>query len=92
MSDNPFEESFRFILPGYNVRPLEMSGAIGLEQLKKLPDMVLERRRNAEKFRDLMEKYPFLRIQREIGQSSWFGFAFTVRSDMGYDRGRSLLQ
>lgn len=88
MSDNPFEESFRFILPGYNVRPLEMSGAIGLEQLKKLPDMVLERRRNAEKFRDLMEKYPFLRIQREIGQSSWFGFAFTVKSDMGYDRGQ----
>ena len=33
-SDDPFEESFKFILPGYNVRPLEMSGAIGIEQLK----------------------------------------------------------
>ena len=32
-----FEESFRFIIPGYNLRPLEMSGAIGQEQLKKLP-------------------------------------------------------
>ncbi|MDB2658763.1 aminotransferase class V-fold PLP-dependent enzyme, partial [Flavobacteriaceae bacterium] len=31
-SDNWFEESFRFVLPGYNVRPLEMSGAIGIEQ------------------------------------------------------------
>ena len=28
-SDNPFEESFRFILPGYNLRPLDMSGALG---------------------------------------------------------------
>ena len=36
-SDDWFEESFRFVLPGYNVRPLEMSGAIGIEQLKKLP-------------------------------------------------------
>ena len=33
-SDNPFEESFKFVLPGYNLRPLEMSGAIGIEQLK----------------------------------------------------------
>jgi hypothetical protein len=34
--DDPFEESFRFVLPGYNVRPLEMSGALGIEQVKKL--------------------------------------------------------
>ena len=27
-SKNSFEESFKFILPGFNVRPLEMSGAI----------------------------------------------------------------
>ena len=30
-SDNAFEESFRFVLPGYNLRPLEMSGAVGQE-------------------------------------------------------------
>ena len=30
-SDDSFKESFRFVLPGYNVRPLEMSGAIGIE-------------------------------------------------------------
>ena len=29
-----FTESFRFILPGYNLRPLEFSGAIGLSKLK----------------------------------------------------------
>ena len=34
-SDDAFEESFKFVLPGYNVRPIEMSGAIGIEQLKK---------------------------------------------------------
>ena len=36
-SDDPFEESFRFVLPGYNVRPLEMEGALGVEQLKRAP-------------------------------------------------------
>ena len=46
-SDVAFEESFRFVLPGYNVRPLELSGAIGLEQLKKLPNLVQARRVNA---------------------------------------------
>ena len=37
--DDPFFEAYRFIMPGYNVRPLEMCGAIGLEQLKKLDGM-----------------------------------------------------
>ena len=31
-----FKESFKFILPGYNLRPLEMSAAIGIKQLDKL--------------------------------------------------------
>ncbi len=30
-SKDAFEESFKFVLPGYNLRPLEMSGAIGQE-------------------------------------------------------------
>ena len=36
-----FYEAYRFILPGYNVRPQEMNGAVGIEQLKKLPSMTL---------------------------------------------------
>jgi CDP-6-deoxy-D-xylo-4-hexulose-3-dehydrase len=44
---DPFEDSFKFVLPGYCVRPLEMSGAIGQEQLKKWPSMMTKRRQNA---------------------------------------------
>lgn len=44
-SDDWFSESFRFVLPGYNVRPVEMSGAIGIEQLKKLPMFLKHRRK-----------------------------------------------
>jgi len=77
-SDNAFEESFRFVLPGYNLRPLEMSGAIGQEQIKKLSGMIKVRRENALHFTNLFEGHPWLRMQHEIGQSSWFGFSLTL--------------
>lgn len=85
-SDDPFEESFKFVLPGYNLRPLEMSGAIGQEQIAKLPMIVAERRKNAEAFRALMQGYPQMRMQQEIGESSWFGFSLVVQPDAGFDR------
>lgn len=80
-SDNPFEESFRFVLPGYNLRPLELSGAIGQEQLKKLDSMITTRRENAAHFQAVFQHHPWLDIQQEIGQSSWFGFALIVKPD-----------
>lgn len=85
-SDNSFEESFRFILPGYNVRPLEMSGAIGVEQLKKLPSLIRMRRENANRFSELMVKFPWVRIQKEIGVSSWFGFSLILEDDAPISR------
>jgi len=78
-SDDPFMESFKFVLPGYNVRPLEMSGAIGIEQLKKLPNLIDQRRKNAKYFVELFEEHPFLQIQKETGSSSWFGFSLILR-------------
>lgn len=76
---DPFAESFRFVLPGYNLRPLELSGAIGLRQLEKLPHLIRERRRNAEYFQEKMSEHPFLMIQKEIGNSSWFGFSLIIK-------------
>lgn len=85
-SDNPFEESFRFVLPGYNLRPLEMSGAIGQAQLQKLDAMIAARRDNARHFAERFAKHPWLRLQRETGQSSWFGFALRLTEDAPVDR------
>jgi len=77
-SDNPFEESFRFVLPGYNLRPLEMSGALGIEQLKKLPALIAGRRLNARYFQENFSKIKSISIQKETGKSSWFGFSIIV--------------
>ena len=85
-SDDPFEESFRFVLPGYNVRPSEMSGAIGIEQLKKLPGFIKNRRDNGQYFQELFIRHSAFTIQREVGHSSWFGFALIIRKESGIQR------
>jgi CDP-6-deoxy-D-xylo-4-hexulose-3-dehydrase len=78
-SDDTFEESFRFVLPGYNVRPLELEGVIGIEQMKRLPALLGERRKNGFNFQKVFNSHPDVIIQKEIGQSSWFGFSFVIR-------------
>jgi CDP-6-deoxy-D-xylo-4-hexulose-3-dehydrase len=85
-SDDPFEESFRFVLPGYNLRPLEMSGAIGQAQLDKLPELIRGRRANGSMLQIAMGNHPKFMIQKEIGKSSWFGFSLVIRPGSGLDR------
>lgn len=85
-SDDPFEESWRFVLPGYNVRPLELEGALGVEQLKRLPAMVEERRKNGKLLQAELCEHPEILIQEEIGESSWFGFSLVVRPGSHWTR------
>jgi dTDP-4-amino-4,6-dideoxygalactose transaminase len=85
-SDDSFEEAFKFVLPGYNVRPLEMSGALGIEQLKKLPNFIKTRQKNAKLFQALFSEHPFIDIQQETGLSSWFGFSLILKENAPYDR------
>lgn len=81
-SGDRFEDLFRFVLPGYNVRPLEMSGAIGLEQLRKVPSLIEGRRKNAEYFQQKFAGLAEVRIQRETGESSWFGFSMVLEGTL----------
>jgi CDP-6-deoxy-D-xylo-4-hexulose-3-dehydrase len=76
---NTFEDSFRFALPGYCLRPLEMSGAVGKVQLKKLNTQLVQRTKNAQTFLDLFNNCNYAVVQQETGQSSWFGFSILLR-------------
>jgi CDP-6-deoxy-D-xylo-4-hexulose-3-dehydrase len=69
-----FFEAYRFVLPGYNVRPTEIAGAIGLQQLRKLDGFVEKRRQNLALFNNLFEGDARFIIQRENGKSSSFCF------------------
>lgn len=76
--DDDFIEAYRFILPGYNVRPLELQGAIGKVQLDKLDNFLKTRRENANHFVELFKGDSRFIIQQEVGVSSWFCFTMIV--------------
>tara|TARA_B100000579_G_C22843598_1_gene863040 strand:- start:1345 stop:2502 length:1158 start_codon:yes stop_codon:yes gene_type:complete len=75
---NAFDDNFIFATPGYNIRPLEMSGAIGSEQLKKWPSIMEVRQKNADHFVSLFKDKSWCRIQKTIGLSSWFTFGMVL--------------
>ena len=77
-----FKDSFTFVTPGYCVRPLEMSGAIGSVQLKKWPDMREKRLKNAQYFKERFKDLKGVRTQKEIGESSWFGFSIVLEGHL----------
>ena len=81
-SNNHWEDFFRFVLPGYNLRPLEISGAIGQVQLRKFPSFLQARRSNANKFTELLFNSNSYQIQQEIGISSWFGFSIILKGSL----------
>lgn len=85
-----FYEAYRFILPGYNVRPIEMSGAIGVEQLKKLPRFTVERRKNWALFQDLFRGDDRFIIQKEYGKSSAFSFTMILNPRRHIARDRAM--
>jgi CDP-4-dehydro-6-deoxyglucose reductase, E1 len=85
-----FYEAYRFILPGYNTRPLELCGAVGIEQLKKLDGMIEVRRRNAALFQSRFAGDERFIIQREAAnaRSSWFSFTVILNPALEIDRRR----
>lgn len=89
--DDDFFEAYRFILPGYNARPLELAGAVGVEQLKKLDGLVATRRKNAALFQSLFAGDERFIIQREHGRSSWFSFTVILNPKLDIDR-RTVMQ
>jgi CDP-6-deoxy-D-xylo-4-hexulose-3-dehydrase len=79
---NAFDDNFIFATPGYNIRPLEMSGAIGTEQLKKWNKILEVRNANKKHFFSLFADKSWCRLQKEIGQSSWFTFGIVLDGEL----------
>jgi dTDP-4-amino-4,6-dideoxygalactose transaminase len=80
---------------GTNWRLTEMQSAIGRAQLRKLPEWVAARRRNAAILRGRLEGCPGLRVTappHEIGHAYYKYYAFVQHEGLraGYDRDRIL--
>jgi len=68
---------------------LDLQPAIGLEQLKKLPDFIKARNNNFVILKEMLLKYQEYLIMpkaTEHSEPSWFGFPITVKSTSPFDR------
>ena len=79
-TNDPWDDLFRFVIPGFNVRPMEIQGATGITQLKKIDNFLEMRRKNAEVFVNLFSKIPGVIIQEGPANSSWFGFSIILQN------------
>lgn len=73
---------------GYNLKATDMQAAVGVEQLKKLPDFVKKRRENWKYLDDrLSDVKGIIRPQPfQNAKPSWFGYMITVEKPFERDK------
>jgi CDP-6-deoxy-D-xylo-4-hexulose-3-dehydrase len=79
-----YDHRYVFDEIGFNLKPLEMQAAIGLEQLNKLPDMDSARRYNFKSLDKIFSKYEeyfMLPKKTEKSDPCWFGYLLTVKEN-----------
>jgi len=84
-----FDHKYVYDEIGYNLKPIELQGAMGLEQLKKLDEIHVLRKRNYKLLFDIYSKYEdFFHLPRAQAKSdpSWFAFPLTIRKDAPFKR------
>jgi CDP-6-deoxy-D-xylo-4-hexulose-3-dehydrase len=84
-----FDHKYVYDEIGYNLKPIEIQSAMGLEQLKKLPEIHSLRRRNYNLLFEIYAKYEeFFHLPRaqEKSDPSWFAFPLTIRQGAPFKR------
>ncbi len=74
---------------GYNLKPLDLQCAIGIEQLKKLPDFSKKRKENFKKLYECFKKYEdkiILPTWHSKAEPSWFAFPLTIKENAEFSR------
>ena len=82
-SDVVVDHKYVFENIGYNLKPLDLQGAIGSVQLEKFSEIELIRRKNKLRMDKIFRKIPGCRIVRESenAETSWFGAPIICESD-----------
>ena len=84
-----FDHKYVYDEIGYNLKPIELQCAMGMQQLKKLPEIHSLRRRNYQLLFDIYSKYEeffYLPRARDKSDPSWFAFPLTIRSSAPFTR------
>lgn len=89
MPDEIFDHKYVYDEIGYNLKPIEIQGAMGLIQLEKLDQIHELRRRNYNLLFDIYKKYEeYFHLPRpqEHSNPSWFAFPLTIRKGAPFTR------
>lgn len=84
-----YDHKFVYSHLGYNLKLSDMQAAVGVEQLKKLPEFVKKRKENFNFLYNGLKKFENKLILPETPEKSdpsWFGFLITVKKDAGFTR------
>ncbi|XP_069177133.1 lipopolysaccharide biosynthesis protein RfbH-like [Procambarus clarkii] len=87
--DEVFDHKYVYDEIGYNLKPIELQGAMGLVQLEKLDEIHALRRRNYQLLFSIYEKYEdFFHLPRaqDKADPSWFAFPLTIRKGAPFTR------
>lgn len=85
-----FDHKYTYTNIGYNLKPLDVQCAIGIQQLGKLPEFTKKRKANFQKMYAIFEKYDdyfILPKAYENSDPSWFAFPLTVKKNNRFTRG-----
>lgn len=85
----PYDSKFLYSELGYNLKMNESSAAFGLEQLKKLPQFLEQRRKNHDtltKYFKNYEEFFTLPTVIEGADTNWLAYALTIKEDAPFNR------
>ena len=80
--DAVYDHRYTFSEIGFNLKPLDLQAAMGLQQIDKLPEMEQARRDNYQKLMNIFKPYDnHLMLVEPTAKSDpcWFGFLITVK-------------
>jgi len=91
LGELPFGYDHKYIYShiGYNLKITDLQAAVGVEQLKKLPNYINKRKENYQLLYNGLKKYTKYFIfpkATEGSDPSWFGFPIAVKKTAGFTR------
>jgi len=84
-----YDHKYTYSHIGYNLKLTDMQAAVGVAQLKKLPEFIAARRKNFNRLYEGVKKYEEFFILPQTtpkSEPSWFGFLLTVRPGAPFTR------
>jgi CDP-6-deoxy-D-xylo-4-hexulose-3-dehydrase len=84
-----YDHKFTYSHVGYNLKLTDMQAAVGVAQLKKLPQFIEARKRNWHLLKEglkSLEEWLLLPTPTAHSDPSWFGFAITIRPEAPFTR------